>query len=141
MAQNILIYDGSPGVVSGNTPFGLYDSDSAFTTDARNVTDWCAQRLGYPVTDVELNDTVQNIKRRIEEREGYVCVRMRPSCKQFVFSISIPKENQRLIFKGQKLEDDRTVADYQIETESILHLVLRITGKFLGNVLHRYRDR
>ena len=57
MAENILIYDGSPGVVSGNTPFGLYDSDSAFTTDARNVTDWCAQRLGYPVTDVELNDT------------------------------------------------------------------------------------
>ena len=57
MAENILIYDGSPGVVSGNTPFGLYDSDSTFTTDARNVTDWCAQRLGYPVTDVELNDT------------------------------------------------------------------------------------
>ena len=57
MAENILIYDGSPGSVSGNTPFGLYDSDSEFTTDARNVTDWCAQRLGYPVTDVELNDT------------------------------------------------------------------------------------
>jgi len=57
MAENISIYDGTPGTVSGNTPFGLYDSDSEFTTDGRNVADWCAQRLGYPVTDIELNDT------------------------------------------------------------------------------------
>ena len=39
-----------------DTPFGLYDSDLAFQTDADKVADWCAKRLGYPLVDVELQD-------------------------------------------------------------------------------------
>ena len=57
MAENISIYDGSAAAISGNTPFGLYDTDSSFQTDGPKVADWCAQRLGFPVTDIELNDT------------------------------------------------------------------------------------
>jgi hypothetical protein len=36
------------------TPFGFYDSDNEFQTDADKVAVWCAQRLGYPIVDIEL---------------------------------------------------------------------------------------
>lgn len=36
------------------TPFGFYDSDSEFQTSAEKVATWCAQRLGYPIVDIEL---------------------------------------------------------------------------------------
>lgn len=41
-------------VSSSSTPFGLYDDDSNFQSDAPKVATWCAQRLGYPIVDVEL---------------------------------------------------------------------------------------
>jgi hypothetical protein len=53
---NIPIYDGSPVWSSGLTPFGFYDSEPQFQTDAVKVAKFCAQRLGYPLTDVELQD-------------------------------------------------------------------------------------
>jgi hypothetical protein len=53
--SNITIYNGSSTFVSGSsTPFGFYDNDSTFRTDAVNVSQWCAQRLGYPLVEVEL---------------------------------------------------------------------------------------
>jgi len=36
------------------TPFGFYDTDTAFTSSANQVATWCAQRLGYPIVDIEL---------------------------------------------------------------------------------------
>jgi len=56
MATNITIYDGSAGTINGNTPFGIYDSDTEFQTDGPKVADWCAKRLGYPIVDIELQD-------------------------------------------------------------------------------------
>ena len=56
MAQEA-IWPGSGSAVDGNTPFGLYDSDSEFQTEAPQVAKWCAQRLGYPITAVELQDS------------------------------------------------------------------------------------
>ena len=53
---NITIYDGSAGIISGNTPFALYDTDLTFQSDGPKVADWCAKRLGYPVTDIEIQD-------------------------------------------------------------------------------------
>jgi len=49
------IWTGSTTFTSGSsTPFGLYDSDSVFQSDAPKVASWCAKRLGYPIIDIEL---------------------------------------------------------------------------------------
>ena len=51
---HIPTWDGSSTFASGQTPFGFYDSDSQFQTDANKVATFCATRLGYPLMDVEL---------------------------------------------------------------------------------------
>ena len=54
MAKNIPIWAGSSSFFPGDTPFGLYDNDVKFQSDVDKVSDWCAKRLGYPITDIEL---------------------------------------------------------------------------------------
>ena len=53
---NIPIYPGSSSFSPGKTPFGFYDNDLEFQTDADKVAKFCAQRLGYPIENVELQD-------------------------------------------------------------------------------------
>lgn len=53
---NIPIYAGSSSFFSGLTPFGFYDQDYQFQQDADKVVKFVAQRLGYPIVEVELQD-------------------------------------------------------------------------------------
>ena len=49
------IWTGTSTFTSGSsTPFGIYDTDAAFQSDAPKVASWCAKRLGYPIIDIEL---------------------------------------------------------------------------------------
>ena len=53
---NIPIFPGSSSFSPGQTPFGFYDTDVQFQSDADKVSVFCARRLGYPLVDIELQD-------------------------------------------------------------------------------------
>ena len=55
-AQVSASYYATPSTWPPPTPFGFYDSDSQFQTDANKVANFCALRLGYPIENVELQD-------------------------------------------------------------------------------------
>lgn len=54
---NPIIWPGSASFAAGKTPFGLYDTDQQFISESVRVADYCAKKLGYPIMDVELQDT------------------------------------------------------------------------------------
>ena len=41
---------------SGLTPFGYFEGDALFQTEAPKAANWAAKRLGYPIVDVEMID-------------------------------------------------------------------------------------
>jgi hypothetical protein len=54
--MNVPIYEGSSSFAAGKTPFGFYDADLQFISDADKFTTFAARRLGYPLVDIELQD-------------------------------------------------------------------------------------
>uniref|UniRef100_A0AAR2LFY9 Ubiquitin-like protein NEDD8 n=1 Tax=Pygocentrus nattereri TaxID=42514 RepID=A0AAR2LFY9_PYGNA len=67
-------------------------------------------RITKPTLYLKLALTVERIKERVEEKEG------------------IPPQQQRLIYSGKQMNDEKTASDYKIQGGSVLHLVLALRG-------------
>ena len=87
----------------------------------------------------EPSDTIENIKCKIQDCKMCEYKKIRKNKNQtpkdvienpviYYDSYGLPPDQQRLIFAGKQLEDNRTLSNYKIQNESTLHLVLRLRG-------------
>jgi len=78
---------------------------------------------GKTVTvDAEEEDTIEDIKNKIMEKEG------------------VPVDQQRLIFGGKQLDSDKTLADYDVQEDSTFHMVLRLRGGDEPAIVQKFKS-
>ncbi|CAM9319374.1 unnamed protein product [Pylaiella littoralis] len=100
MKRKLSSYD----IQKGSTLHLAYPENDAYPIFVKTLTGQT-----YPL-DVHSSDTTDDVKEKIQDTQG------------------IPPDQQRLIFHGEQMEDDRTLFDNEVEEKSTCHLVLRLRG-------------
>lgn len=67
--------------------------------------------------EVEPSDKIVQVKEKLEERDG------------------IPVAQQRLIFQGKQLNDEKTVASYKLQSGTMVHMVVALRGGLFQDVI------
>ncbi|KAF5322311.1 hypothetical protein D9619_000143 [Psilocybe cf. subviscida] len=60
--------------------------------------------------DIDPDDKITRIKEKVEEQSG------------------VPPQQQRLIYSGRQMQDDKSARDFNIAAGAVLHLVLALRG-------------
>lgn len=107
--------DGADRLADGRTQADYYDNSPVLRHGRVGGMQIFVRSLdGRLALEVDPSDTVEKVKAMIQAREG------------------VPADQQRLVFGGKGLEDNRTLADYNVKKESNLQLVLRLRGGSRG---------
>ena len=116
----IPIYPGSSSFFPGDTPFGFYDYQLDFQTDADRVVTYCARRLGYPIMDVELQDlnfytafeeaitTYGNELYAYKVRENYLSIEGSPTASNLNHELITPNMGATVRYSEQYGEEAGT---------------------------------
>ena len=93
----------------------------AFSTQAFAMQIFAVTLTGKTITlELEGSDTIENVKQKIQDKEG------------------IPPDKQKLMYEGVELEDGKTVADYNIQKEETIQLILKFSGEGKGTSAEPY---
>ncbi|KAF7265168.1 hypothetical protein GWI33_021361 [Rhynchophorus ferrugineus] len=78
--------------------------------DSKTIDSYQLKNGDERMIDVEPSDKILALKEKLEEKEG------------------IPPQQQRLVFQGKQLKDDKTISSYKLKAGTVLHLVVALRG-------------
>ena len=109
--QDRVRWAGSGSVVPGHTPYGFYDSDSVFQSDAQASAIWAAYRLGYPIVDIEMLDV--NFYAAFEEAVNEYAAQ--------VNQMNI--QNYLLTFQGQNISSLGNLTGKSVTVDNLSYII------------------
>jgi hypothetical protein len=109
--QDRIRWQGSGSAVNGHTPYGFYDSDLVFQSDAYNSAIWAGYRLGFPIVDIEMLDV--NFYAAFEE-----------SVNEYAAQVNqMNIQNYLLTFQGQSISSLGNLTGQAVTVDNLPYII------------------